>query len=192
VKRIIGLFLPCVMLTQIAEGGASNHDPRSVLLRVSDVRTSLKPTAGPNNVNNCLIVYTDGRLHLELRRQEFFFGKASYLSYEGVLSDRDLTFLRSILESSDVKNLPTPPSPKPPLASDHFSWFTAEISRGSGVQEAGYFAWDGEPKPSEGDEKVWEKERRVLEPLAEWVGSTKSLDHAGWKKVRNADSVCGR
>jgi hypothetical protein len=192
VKRIIGLFLPCIMLTQIAAGGSANHDPRSVLLRVSDMQTYLKPTARPNNVNNCLIVYTDGRLHLELRRQEFFFGNASYVSYEGKLTDGDLTFLRSILDSTDVKNLPTPPSPKLPLASDHFGWFTAEISRGSGVQEVGYWAWDGEPKPSENDEMVWEKERHSLESLAQWVRSTKGFNHAGWGKVRNAHSVCDR
>jgi hypothetical protein len=41
----------------------------------------LKPTAGPNNVGNCMIVYPDGRLHLELRRQEFFYGPASIVSY---------------------------------------------------------------------------------------------------------------
>jgi hypothetical protein len=156
------------------------------------VQTSLKPTPGPNNINNCLIVYTDGRLHLELRRQEFFYGKANYVSYEGKLPDRDLTLLRSILDSTDVKNLPTPPLPKLPLASDDFDWFEAEISRGSGVQKVGYFAWNGKPKPSEDDEKIWEKERQALEPLAQSVRSMKSFDHAGWKKVRNAHSVCGR
>lgn len=191
-NRIIGLFLPFVMLTQIAEGGASNHDPRTALLLVSDVQTYMKPTAGPNNVNNCLIVYSDGQMHLELRRQEFFFGNTNDVSYEGRLPDGDLMFLRSILDSTDVKSLPTPPSPKLPLRSDHFGWFTAEISRGSGMQEVGYFAWDGEPKPSDNDGKVWEKERQALEPLAQWARSTKSSVHAGWKEVRNVHSVCGR
>jgi hypothetical protein len=57
VKPIIGLLLPFLALAHIAAGGASHDDSRAVVLRVSDWLTSLKPTAGPNNVWNCLIVY---------------------------------------------------------------------------------------------------------------------------------------
>ena len=184
----IGLLVISMLPLQFGPRSASAKDHGPILMRVSDWDTTLRPTAGPNNVGNCMIVYQDGHLHLELRRQEFFFGQASYVSYEGMLPDRDLTFLRPILDSADVKNLPPPPSSKLPLASDHFGWFTAEISRGSGVQEVGYgySARDGQPKPSEDDRKVWEKESQALEPLAQWVRSTKSFDHAEWRKVRNA------
>jgi hypothetical protein len=190
--RLVGLLAISILPLQLGPYSVSAKDQRLILMRVSDSEVSLQPTAGPNNVGNCMIVYQDGRLHLELRRQEFFSGRASYVSYEGKLTDRDLAFLRSILEGTDVKNLPTPTSPKPPVAWVHIGWFTAEISRGSTVQEVGYFEWNGEPKLSEDDKKLGEKERQALEPLAQWVRSTKSYDRAGWKKVRNANSVCGR
>ena len=64
-------LLLLVMRVQ-AEGQTPTTPSESFLLRTSEWHMTLKPTAGPNNVGNCMIVYPNGRLHLELRRQEFF------------------------------------------------------------------------------------------------------------------------
>jgi len=190
VKSIIGLLLPCVLLAQIAAGEASHEDSRSVVLRVSDWQLNLKPTAGPNNVGNCLIVYADGRLHLELRRQEFFGDNASLSTYEGVLSNQDLAFLRSILDSADVRKLPKFRLPRHPSASDNFESFVVDIYREEAVQKVGYFTWEGEPKPREDDKAAWAEQRAALQPLVQWSRETKSFKKAGWRRVHNANSTC--
>jgi hypothetical protein len=69
------------MTAQAAIGQTPTTPSEPFLLLASEWHTTLKPTAGPNNVGNCMIVYPDGRLHLELRRQEFFYGPASIVSY---------------------------------------------------------------------------------------------------------------
>jgi hypothetical protein len=63
-----------LMTTAQAAGQTPTTRSESFLLRTWEWHTTLKPTAGPNNVGNCMIGYPDGRLHLELRRQEFFYG----------------------------------------------------------------------------------------------------------------------
>jgi hypothetical protein len=66
----------------------------------------LHPTAGPNNIGNCLVVARDGRAHLELRRQEFFNGRASAVSYEGILNPKELDILQRILDRDAIRSLP--------------------------------------------------------------------------------------
>lgn len=189
-RRIIGVLFLSAMITQIVTEGAPKDDPKEVLLRISEAETYLKPTLGPNNVGNCLIVYGDGRLHLELRRQEFLGGKASLSTYLAVLSKKDLASLRSILDSADVRKLPELRLPKPPLESAHFGWFTGEIFSEGGVHKVGYAFWDGEPKPSENEEAAWEEQRVVLQPLIQWSREVKSSTNIGWRTRRNANSVC--
>jgi hypothetical protein len=150
VTRLIGLLVISALSLQLGTYPASAKDQRPILMRVWDSDMNFRPAAGPNNVENCMIVYQDGHLHLEIRRQEILSGiRGIYLSYEGKLPDRNLTSLRSMLDGADVKNLPTPNWPKQLPGSDHFGSFKAEISRGSGVQEIGYFVSDVEPKLSE-------------------------------------------
>ncbi len=102
-KRIIVVLLASAMITQIATRGASHDDSRDIT-SVFDQDTYLKSTVGPSNVGNCLIVYGDGRLHLELRRQEFLGEKASFGTYLAVLS-KDLASLHSILDIFGIRPL---------------------------------------------------------------------------------------
>lgn len=193
--RFTQLLLPCVLLTQVAAIGAPRENSEPVLLRVSDTDTNLNPTAGPNNIGNCLVVYADGRLHLELRRQEFLTGNlrsASYRSYEGMLLKRDLAYLDSILDNDDIRKLPEFHAPKLPLSSSHFGAFTAEIDRQGVVQRVGFPSWDGEPTPSEAERAEWDKQRTALQPLVDWSREIKTSGPVGWRIVRNGRGVCGR
>ena len=188
--RIVGLLLACGMISQIAGGRASHVGSKSFWVRITDVETSLRPTAGPPVVGNCLIVYESGRMHLELRRQEFFRGNASYATYEAILSKNDLASLHSMLDSDDIRKLPETRQPRLPLQSDHFGWFSAEIHEAGAVHKMGYPFWDGEPKPTEDEIVTWDAQRTALRPLVEWSRLIKTDSRVSWEKVRNADSVC--
>jgi hypothetical protein len=182
-----------VMTVQVAAGQTPVTSSELFLLRISEAQVSMRPTAGPNNVSNCMIVYPDGRLHLELRRQEFFDGKASVASYEGRLSNQELASLRSVLDSDSVRNLHMFPPPKVPFVGDGWGAFVAEIQRQTDVQKVGAFTWHGEgPKNSEEDKSVWKDAELALQPLIEWSHSVKGGRTPKWRNTRNSNSVCGQ
>lgn len=58
------LLLPGVITVQTTSGQTSTARSESLLLRISESQTTFRPTAGPNNVGNCMIVYPDGRRFL--------------------------------------------------------------------------------------------------------------------------------
>lgn len=133
------------MTAQGATGQTPTTPSEPFLLLTSELHTTYKPTAGPNTVGNCMIVYPDGRLHLELRRQEFFYGPASIVSYEGNLPPEELTSLRSILDSDAVRSLQAVQPPRLPLQGDDFGWFTAKNLARDKSAEGGhrYLEWLG-------------------------------------------------
>jgi hypothetical protein len=119
-KLAISSLLLVWMAVQVAAGQTSTPQSEPFLVRISDVQVSMTPTAGPNTVGNCMVVYPGGRSYLELRRQEFFYGSASIVGYEGKLSAQELTYLRAILDSAAVKSLQPFPMPTLPMHSDDF------------------------------------------------------------------------
>jgi hypothetical protein len=193
VKLAALLLLPGVMTVQAAAGQSPTTASESFLLRTSEWHTTLKPTAGPNNVGNCMIVYPDGRLHLELRRQEFFSGPASFVSYEGNLSIHELTSLRSILDSDAVTSLQAVHPPSAPMDADDYGWFRAEIWRPTRMQTVGTVTWHGGtgPKNTEDDARAWREAGVALQPLIDWSHLIKS-DRPELRRIPNSDSVCGQ
>jgi hypothetical protein len=159
------------------------------LVRIDETELTLQPTAGPNNVGNCLVVALNGRAHLELRRQEFLNGRASLASYEGMLNQKELDILQTILDGDPIRSLTQFVVPTPPLASFHV--LTSKISRPSGIQEIGYFEWQGEaPANAASAKENWSRSALAMKPLAEWFHSLKST--YPWKRVPNPKSgVCG-
>ena len=181
-----------VITAQAAAGQSPTTPSESFLLRTSEWHTTLKPTAGPNNVGNCMIVYLDGRLHLELRRQEFFYGRASLVSYERNLSIEELASLRSILDADAVRSLQAVHQPRAPINGDDWQSFTVEIRRATEMQTAGTFTWHGAgPKNSEDDVRAWREAGVALQPLIDWSHFIKS-DRPELRRVPNSNSgVCG-
>jgi hypothetical protein len=176
-----------------AEGQATTTPSESFLLRTSEWHMTLKPTAGPNNVGNCMIVYPSGRLHLELRRQEFFYGPASFVSYEGTLSNQQLTELRSILDSAAVNTLQLVTWPTGGIHSQDFQWFTAEIQRPTKTQRVGTYSLNiADAKNSENDERASREAGIALQPLIDWSHRVKSSGPPELRIVPNSDSVCGQ
>jgi len=196
-KLAISSLLLVWMAVQVAAGQTSTPQSELFLVRISDVQVNMTPTAGPNTVGNCMVAYPGGRSYLELHRQEFFYGSASVVGYEGKLSAQELTNLRAILDSAAVKSLLPFPMPTLPMASHDFWSFIAEIQRGTEVQKVGTLAWQGRaPKNSEEHQSAWEHAGLVLQPLIQWARSVKSIKPPEWQEMTPAariavvDPVC--
>ncbi len=190
--RLVAWSLLLMVMSVQAEGQTPTTPSESFLLRTWEWHTTLKPTAGPNNVGNCLIVYPNGRIHLELRRQESFYGPASFVSYEGTLSTQQLKDLRSILDSDAVNRLQLVTWPIGDIHSDDFQWFTAEIQRPTKTQKVGTYSLHiADAKNSENDERASREAGITLQPLIDWSHRVKSLNPPELRIIPNSDSVCG-
>jgi hypothetical protein len=159
---------------------------------MEETELTMNPSAGPNNVGNCLVIEPDGRARLELRRQEFFNGLASLASYEGKLNPQELEILRTILDGDAIRSLPQFVLPETPMAVDSFHAATAKILRPSGIQEVGYFEWKGKaPANAATAGENWSRSALAMKPLVEWFHSVKSARDR-WKRVPNPSSgFCG-
>ena len=189
----ITLFLPLVLAVGLV--GQSSEKPihKPFVVRISEGWSTLRPTSGPNNFSNCLIVMADGRMHLELRRQEFFDGRPVLTTYESALDSKEIEILRSILDDAGLSTLHPFVGPLVPMNVDDWQVFTAEIERGAQVQRVGYVAWDGQgPNNPEGDKIAWKDASITLKPLLEWAHAAKSSKSSNWRQVRNPKTTCGQ
>ena len=190
----INICLPLVLAAGLVGHAAEHSLPKPFIVRISESWSTLHPTAGPNNLNNCIIVLPDGRVHLELRRQEFFDGKmaTALTTYESVLDNKALGILQSILDDAGVSTLQPFVQPVVPMDVDDWQAFSAEIGRGAQVQQVGYLTWHGEgPNNPEGDKSAWKEASGALKPLVEWSRSVKSYK-TNWRRVRNPKTFCGQ
>jgi hypothetical protein len=184
-RGVLSLFLISITV-QAAVQQTPAPQAKPFLLRVFEWQTTMKSVAGPNNLGNCMIVYSDGRLHLELRRQEFFYGPASLMSYEGTLSTRQLAFLRSILDIDTMTNLPGIHQPSGPTQGEDFGSFSAEIQRPTALQTVGF----RRRHSTKDDEEAWHEAAVVLQPLVDWTHEVKSSNPPELRPVPNGNSVC--
>ncbi len=60
-------ILPFTVFAQTAK-----PDAHPFLVTMGEAWSNPQPSAGPINAMNCVIIFPDGQLHLELSRQEFF------------------------------------------------------------------------------------------------------------------------
>ena len=192
--RMSHRLIAFVLLSCFLSVGAQNtptRQNRALLVRMDETELTMHPTAGPNNVGNCLVVAPDGHAHLELRRQEFFNGRATLVSYEGTLTPKELDILRTILDGDAIRSLPQFVMPATPMGVDSFHATTAKISRPSGIQEIGYFEWQGKaPENAASARENWSRSATAMKPLVEWFHSLKST--FPWKRVSNPRTgVCG-
>ena len=180
-------FLLLVFTAVSAASATAQSVSSRFLVRISETWLTTHPIAGPNNVGNCLLVMPNGRMHLELRRQEFFDGKASLRTYESTLPPQGMARLRSILDEPTVRALPAPEQPAIPSSSQAVEGFGAEILRISDVQTVGYTVFHGEELINE--TTTGKVAKAALKPLAEWSHEVKGS--ANWQPMPNLDSVCG-
>jgi hypothetical protein len=190
--RIIA-FLPLVLAAGLVGQSTEQAIRKSFMVRISERWSTLRPTAGPNNYSNCLIVMPDGRLHLELSRQEFFDGTAVLTTYEAALHGKEIEVLRSILDEARLSTLHPFVAPGVRANADDLQGFSAEIRRGAKVQRVGYVTWNGQgPTNSEADKIAWKNASITLKPLVDWAHAVKSNKSSNWRQVRNPETACGQ
>ena len=190
--RFGALVLLILAATGEAVPGAA-HGGTTFLVRLVEIEVTLKPIAGPVMVNNCVIVAPDGGAHLELRRQEFYDGRASLVTYKTVLNRDAVANLRRILDADQIRTLP-PFVSVFPANFDPMHSVTAEIQRGSGVQMVGYVEGGGEgPVNATEVRQNWLRSADAMRSLVEWFHAAKSLRGHDWNKVPNrSNGVCGK
>lgn len=189
--RLIALLV----LSGVGFVGAQNtlaQSHRAIIVRMEETEMSMHPSAGPNNIGNCLVIEPDGRARLELRRQEFFDGLAILTSFEGKLNPQELEILRTMLDGDAIRSLPQFALPETPMAVDSFHAATAKILRPSGIQEVGYFEWQGKaPANAASAGENWSRSAVAMKPLVEWFHNLKSARDL-WKRVPKPSSgFCG-
>jgi hypothetical protein len=170
---------------------AASQRSRAPLLRISEIQNSLKPTAGPNTIGNCLVVTSTGHVHLELRRQEFFDGRAVLTAYEGKLTDEELQRLRALLNTADVRSLRQFVAPDTVLA-ETMHVVVADIWRGTERQRIGYFEWTGAaPTNAATVGDAWSQAAVAMQQLVTFFRALKN-EKGRWARVAYAGSgVCG-
>jgi hypothetical protein len=148
------------------------------LLRAVDESNSMRPTAGPNNFSNCVLVLPDGRFYLSLRRQEIMDGTATAKGLEGLLDPKALQILRDLLNQPTIENAPQFELPNTPFGADEFQVFEAQIDRGSTMQRVGYFKWKGlAPTNMDTTKQQWRESEVALQPLVEWFRTLKTYKY---------------
>ena len=189
----IAILLPLLLVTGLPGQSAEQPIHNPFMVRISEGWSTLRPTSGPNNFSNCLIVMPNGRIHLELRRQEFFDGRAMLTTYESALNRKQVELLRSILDDAGLSTLHPFIAPVVPMNVNDWQGFTAEIERGAQIQRVGYIAWDGQgPNNPEGDKIAWRDASIALKPLVEWAHAVKSNKSSNWRRVQNSKTTCGQ
>jgi hypothetical protein len=180
-----------LMASASAAGQPGKVTSQKFLVRVVDAKLLTRAAAGPINMRNCLVVLPDGRMELELFRQEFF-GSADVKSYNGRLNDRELQILLSKLNDTSIQNLSQFVPPKPALRGDEFHTFIVDISSAGSLRSVGFFEWRGQG-PTNGDEqkRIWARDKVVLQPLLEWSQWAKSDRHTShWVRVHDIPASC--
>ncbi|HJT01921.1 MAG TPA: hypothetical protein VJ756_22705, partial [Terriglobales bacterium] len=146
-------------------------------------------------VGNCVVVSTNGRAHLELRRQEFA-GRAMLTTYQSRLNKNELAILQRLLTADALKTLS--PFIAPPTHLDSYQvsgWYdiTAEIPRDASLQQIGYFEPTGEKRPIGTAEMRarWSRSSAAMHPLVEWFHAFRTDKR--WMQISNPKSgVCGQ
>jgi hypothetical protein len=123
--------------------------------------------------------------------QEFLNGRATLVSYEGTLNPKELDILRTILDGDAIRSLPQFVMPATPMGVDSYHAITAKIPRPSGIQDIGYFEWQGKaPENAASARGDWSRSAAAMKPLVEWFHSLKSM--YPWRQGSNPkSSVCG-
>jgi hypothetical protein len=135
---------------------------------------TLQPTAGPNNIANCLLLLPNGKFFLSIRRQEIMDGTATVRGFEGSLDSQELQWLSSFLGREDIRKL-RQCEPPHPYGADTFQLFEAQIMRGSTVQRVGYYEWSGtEAGYPNSLMRQWRESQAKLQPLVKWFRALKT------------------
>jgi hypothetical protein len=160
VARVALFALPLFTLVVLSE---ASDKPTRFVLRATDTWITESATAGPNNIDNCVLVLPDGHFYLSLRRQEIMDGTATLKTLEGSIDGNSLQILIGLLNRDAIRNAPPFERPNAPFGADEFQSFEAQIQRGATLQQVGYFKWKGRgPDNPDLTKKQWQESELAL------------------------------
>jgi hypothetical protein len=157
----------------------ASFTPDSFLVRIVEVTTDNQPRGVM--ANDCIVVSSDGRFHLERRQQVIPSPSARLRIFESSLDSSQFANLQNLLQSERVRALQGYVTPKFPLTMSWVSDLDVQISRGDQVQRVGYWTWRGgktglSPESTPNNIKqIWQVSQVALQPLVEWFHQVKSV-----------------
>lgn len=142
------------------------------LLRLHEMNVSLD--ANPASESGlCTVVAGNGDLYIEKRNHLIKDSKGDLKVFEGKLTDSQLDELRSLLANETLKEIADNGANHMPQSATDFGWVTAEIQRGSSIQEIDYRYWSVKSDEYSQAPQLYltlQKQRQiVLSPLVNWA-----------------------
>ena len=129
---------------------------------------------------------------MELRVQKLPSPIADLQIYEGILSNAQRDKLQSVLDETNLKNMPNSEIPHIPATSNYVKMVKAEIRRDNSTQQISFADWSRPSQSREGasPEEI-EREKRIevtLQPLLGWFHT---LQSDNLREVKTASTLCG-
>ena len=152
--------------------GQSTLPDETPLLRLHEMNVS--PEASPATESGlCTVVAGNGDLYIEKRYHLIKDLKGDLKVFEGKLTDSQLNELRSLLANETLKEISDNGANHMPKSATDFGWVTAEIQRGSSIQEIDYRHWtvksDEYSQASQPYITLQKQRQIVLSPLVNWA-----------------------
>ncbi|HKO19384.1 MAG TPA: hypothetical protein VJU82_10915 [Acidobacteriaceae bacterium] len=126
----------------------------------------------------CAVIWPDGKLHAESRRQTLRSTHAAIQVYDSVLDAEQLAVLTQLLDPDKVMRVLPFARPHLPLQVAAYYMFTADIRRPVGMQHVGFLQFgqngsNGDNPLVIDDARASDRELRpVLLPLLDWMEAT--------------------
>jgi hypothetical protein len=131
--------------------------------------------------HSCILVFPDGRFHLERKVQHLPASTASVSIFDYSLDTSQLGQLRRTLDDEKIRHLPAYTLPTLPMGVPWSHGLNVKIARAGGLQEAGYLTWRGgtaEVSPNSAPENIkkkWQESETALQALVDWFHSIEGL-----------------
>jgi len=180
-KPALVLALALLSLIRSTPAIYAQSKPESIrfLVAIGEATTDLSSLG--TSRHTCILVMPNGRFHLESRVQHLPSSVAKAKIFDYSLDSQQLQRLRDILDDEKIRQLAAYQSPPMPMAVAWSRGFNANIERGTGIQNVGYWTWrGGTPTASpnsapESVKKTWQESEIALGPLIDWLHGIESL-----------------
>jgi hypothetical protein len=189
-SAIVGLI---VFSSAIQED--SRLTPVPTLVSLHEMSVDLSRTGVTSN--SCILIQTDGHIHIEMRVQRLPETEASLHIYESSLDDFRLRLLKDLVDNRSVRDLKDFIQPPFPMTLSSFSLASVQIPRYGSPQRLGYLIWRERPgrkneSPDSAPDSVkeqWRTTQTVLTPL---VLRLHEMEGMSWPEVpKSRSSLCG-
>ncbi len=139
-----------------------------------------KGKAGGTSDRYCLVVYGDGRFHMERRTQQSPQPFNTLTAFDSRLNVMQEHALEQILSASSLSALPAYQPPAFPMGISSFNLFHVALVKSGGTQVVGYIEWQNKEWPGspndapDATKQSWQVSKTALSPFLMWVRQLES------------------